>query len=151
MKNPFPQIRILMRDCLLFRRLLLPESTVHTGDQTNSLSPNIYLHSDNFFDTCKGAGRDRGWEGGGSWPFLFFGKSLNPIQSRRADYTHHITTGPPDFWNFHHLSVTMNSWSYPVRIIHTCINTYVLLSLIYFWSKRDYISIDKNKLGSSIL
>ena len=26
-----------------------------------------------------------------------FGRSVNPVPTRRADYAHHITTGPPDF------------------------------------------------------
>ena len=37
-----------------------------------------------------------GWAG---WALghLEFGKSVNPITTRRADYAHHITASPPGF------------------------------------------------------
>ena len=45
--------------------------------------------------------RDR--RGGGAVaPFPEFGRSVNPISTRGADYAHHSTTCPPDFWPLLH-------------------------------------------------
>ena len=33
---------------------------------------------------------------------FFFGKSVNPITTRMADYAHYITTGTPIFLKFRH-------------------------------------------------
>ena len=49
-----------------------------------------------------------------------FGRSVNPTQSGGgggADFTHHITTGPPDFQSF------LRPWDVSNRKLIVCANT----------------------------
>ena len=49
-------------------------------------------------DMFKKICRCRSGGGGGQMsPPPYFGKSVNHIPTRGADYAHHITTDPPDF------------------------------------------------------
>ena len=43
---------------------------------------------------------------------LDFGRLVNPISTRGADYAHHITTCPPDFQTFLR---PLNSWYFNVK------------------------------------
>ena len=72
----FHQKCLLMRDCLLFRRLLLPESTV----------PTSYMQ---LCQRCSYRGEVRGARAP-----LEFGRSVNPIQTRGADYAPHYCQPP---------------------------------------------------------
>ena len=41
-----------------------------------------------------------GTGGGAVAPYLEFGRSVNPMLTREADYAHHIANRPPDFHTF---------------------------------------------------
>ena len=76
-------------------------------------------------------------------PLIFY-RSVNPIPTSRADYVHHITTAPPDFWTVRRLLIHQYSIVLHVIIHRKCQELMVPVDLNFwelYWLTFDTISM----------